>query len=75
MHNIACAAVLCGVWPVFCHPIKLERANPEGLGWGHVLKKKKEKKKSKGDYCSSVQLKQGFLRPWITQQCQHGPLT
>lgn len=72
MHNLVCAAVFCGVWPVFCHPIKLERANPKRVGWGHVFLKRE---KSKGDYCSSVQLKQGFLQLWITQQCQHGPLT
>lgn len=75
MHNPACSAVLCGVWPVFCHQIKLERANRVGVGGGMLKKKKRGEKRSKGDYCSSVRLQQGFLQPWITQQCQHGPLT
>lgn len=44
MHNPACSVVWCGVWPVFCHQIKLERANRVGVGGG-MLKKKKEKAK------------------------------
>lgn len=47
MHNPACSAVLCGVWPVFCHQIKLERANRVGVGGGMLKKKKRGGKKQR----------------------------
>lgn len=81
--NCACAAaarsaVLCCVFGLFS-VTRLSLKEPigrEGIAKGGIdacLKKKR--KKSKGDYCSSARLQQGFLQPWITQQCQHGPLT